>query len=492
LSFGKSNANDFKTVDFGLLKLSGDSASLHFWGTGFAGLPAPMSDSTPVDLRPFAKKCPGILQVNDWLVRYRRALMDPKTKAEELNRFGEMLEQQMQKAARSVSVCRDTVLATYAIASVYLLTQGWKVRSDSKNPELQSTPQSAAWVHFTAAAIETGVLNFSDQIGSHDHQPRILGSYECGSTKLSVNPVQRPLNLGAAIIHEISHYFFDKFSWLNVLKEYRSDHFRELLLLEEAIASVHAGYVQRTFAQEVLAPHLKPDEIGDLALFADSGPIAQISKKLSKTPSGGNDFEEFVRAAFFVRVNFVSDDVEVIQGGAQALKTFREDLFNRISKVYFGRALTKQELKDLSPDGLNALFTTVPLGGGFSFEVSLDHYFTPYSKILFPLRWAPEKNLPYPKEDTHGWFVVSTTAGNLVLDFRAPYEMVATLINPELKEKQRLCRDFESWAQKQAPEQYVGILSDPNKPGVDGVRPGAPATRLGQAVRACVQIGDRL
>ncbi len=494
-----------RIVDFDSFQLEGDEASLYAWGKNFSGVPGPIinEDNLPAYVAS-AYDCNQVKVVVNGLSLYRKMLIDKKSTSAQVHDFSMRLQTTVQNLSLAQPQCAQAIKATYAIGSIYILAQGWNVQVDSKDANLQETPVSATWVFATAAAIDSGIMKF-DGVAS-DHRARILGTYECGPSAIVIDTDQPPLNLGATLIHEFSHFFFDKYSVFNGLGEYRSDNFRLLLLLEEAIASVHAGFLQRSFARKVLAPQLDPDVMGDLTFFAPAGPIAQISNKISDRPNFYAIYpaEDFIRAAFFASSDWVDENGQsLFKGGVKALAQYRIDLLNRISKSYFGKDLTSKDIDDLSPEKLKGLFTTVDVGGGWAYDISVEMYFTPYTKIIWPLRWGPSNLLTPPKPKAMGYYILHTLMGKLAVDFTSAIQMGLAITNPKAKAKQRLCRDFEAAAQGPGLQDYIGQFNKPGsegvrpgsegvRPGSEGVRPGSEGVRPTALVRACVSIGDKL
>src|SRR5262249_6390100 len=153
--------------------------------------------------------------------------------------------------------CRDLTLATYTAGSIAILTRLWNVNGGNDRISILSPrplPIEASWMFTMMAMFKLRVLSFESlQTGA---LKQIVGSYDCAQPKIVIDPAQRPLNLAAAVIHEMTHYFFDKASVLNsspeLLADSNSPAFRRLIMLDEAIAAVHAGYLQRKFVLESL------------------------------------------------------------------------------------------------------------------------------------------------------------------------------------------------------------------------------------------------
>lgn len=186
-----------------------------------------------------------------------------------------------------------------------------------------------------------------------------------------------------------------------------------------------------------------------------------------------------------------------------------------MSLGYFGRKLTDAEFANMQPDQLDRIFTTVPLGGGYSLEISPELFFTPYSQVTWTDRWSKTTPLAPPsKDDDLGFFKLTVDGVTQWADLRSAMELVASVTaHPDkMAKKTQLCAEFETQVSAGVLKDYLGSATeidcnkrgdggrdprcgDPqstNRPGADGVKPGADGVKPSTSVRPCLELGHQI
>jgi hypothetical protein len=457
------------------------------WKKTFATSPKAIGSETITQLLGVPADCPSPSLIVGEVIRYRDLLYSSHSETRP-NEVGEQLMTEIAKiAAEAPSVCRDATLSAYAAASVALLTRFWDAPKTLAGVQAQ-LPIEASWVFATIAATRAHILEFSDSLPAH-----VTGTYNCVRTKILVDPKQRPLNLAATVVHEFSHYFLDKNSVANLPTAPQSHIKPEMLnwfiVLDEALASLNAGYMQRLFAERAL--HYAPTGNGDLSFYAQSGPLTHIESKIPAAAYSAlgtldtfSQFELTAQLTFFhmqlQNVELSSDGKVTISPygfGSKDLDRYRVDLFDRIAKVYYGRSLNEKEVHALNPSVLTAAFPETKRVTRF-----MPFFFTPFE--LFG-----ETGNPLVLGDDILDLNEKIVAHNI--DLLPAAKMALLGFTSAFKRKSDLCASFESAVNDGLLRDYLGtrlpdVIERVTRPGSEGVRPGS------SAVRACVQIGDKI
>jgi hypothetical protein len=501
---------------YGEVEVEADEKSMSLWGTTFSALPGPLNDVEVLKLLGPSPECPGVVTIAKQLQQYRELLMSSQSQLAVVQKYSQGFVDEIRviMTKNHEKSCRDALVNTYIAGSVYLLTQSWRVIGSPKIDGLHFIPEAAGWTYLTIAALRKGMIKLKTPVltqasslknssGKKD-KASVLGTYDCDKAVIEIDPMQPPLNLAATLIHEYTHFFIDKYSSFNNL-EFKKENFREFLILEEAIAALHSGHLQREFADQVLAKQLDPKKIGDLSFFSTSGPMVKIGDQVSRLSGTVNSytFESLVTATFFIKDNiYIEEDdsnVPMIKGGSRAIEQFRNELFSRISLSYFGRTLQTKELHKLAPKSLNLIFSGKELGGGFELAISPDLFFTNYARVLRPIRWTAEIGELKRNITDIGIFKITQSNKSMYYDMEPVMQMILALGLEPVKNKGQLCQIFEDATTSGSLNDYVGV-SNINRPGVDGVRPGVDGVRpemsntkpSSSSVRTCVLIGDQL
>jgi len=170
------------------------------------------------------------------------------------------------------------------------------------------------------------------QFGAH-----IFGAYDCTQTKIYIDYSKRPFDLGASILHEISHLFRDKF----VTEIPIAHSIQSWLLLDETLASVTAGAVQWDSTNGYT-----PDQIlgtGDFRLFDPSGNLNGIFYHIfiNKDPgmptalfNGTDSILPHLLGQSFLHAEAHNELGSEIQ-------TEIQNIYQIVSQGYFGHALAK-------------------------------------------------------------------------------------------------------------------------------------------------------
>ncbi len=82
--------------------------------------------------------------------------------------------------------------------------------------------------------------------GAWKQPNHIMGAYECENTLIYFDPTLRLYDLGAVIAHEMEHLMRDKYAFRDANSPFLSD-ISSALVLDELLASLHAGYLQLSF-----------------------------------------------------------------------------------------------------------------------------------------------------------------------------------------------------------------------------------------------------
>jgi|GEM_PF-4058991 len=457
------------------------------WKKTFATSPKTIGPETITQLLGVPADCPRASQVVREVIQYRDVLYSSHSET----RPNEMSEQLMTEIAKisaeAPSVCRDATLSAYAAASVALLTRFWDAPKTIAGVQAR-LPIETSWVFATIAAARTHILELSESLPTH-----VTGTYNCVRTKILVDPKQRPLNLAATVVHEFSHYFLDKNSVVNLPTAPRSHIKPEMLnwfiILDEALASLNAGFMQRLFAAEAL--HYAPSGNSDLSFYAQSGPLTHIESKIPASAyltlgplDTFSKFELTAQLTFFhmqLQNVQVSSDGKVTSApsgfGSKDLDRYRVELFDRIAKVYYGRSLNEKEAHALNPAILTAAFPETKRVSRF-----MPFFFTPFE--LFG-----ETGNPLVRGDDILDLNEKILSGNV--DLLPAAKMALLGFTSDFNKKSDLCSSFESAVNDGLLRDYLGtrlpdVIERVTRPGSEGVRPGS------SAIRACVQIGDKI
>ncbi|MGE0529397.1 MAG: hypothetical protein AB7G93_12900 [Bdellovibrionales bacterium] len=494
---------------------TGDHGLVVLWNRIFAAPPGPVEPHFISRLLGVAPNCSLPAQIESQVLAYRQLIVSAASPGE-IKNYGKALENQARAlAAQPSSSCRDLALATYGAASVALLTDIWMdqgyryyYEGASDVPHLHV---DSAWVFFAIGAARAQIINYNTMPSrSAQAQRRMVGYYDCGNTKIGVDPAQTPLNLGASIVHEFTHFFLDKNSALNSPSHaFPQSHFLQLIILDETIASLHAGALQRRFAQKYLRGNLTPERIGDLSFFSSAGPLAHYDEfdsnqtAIAQQKWGIYRFSGAIHPLFDdrLRMNLCPD----LSPGAEANTyqlcpdptaprdppSFRDDLYQRVARIYFNRQLNPGELWGLSPQGLDQ---TIP--GFWRVQPPLprtpdiEAFFLPFRGLALPdgVHLRGERfSLP---EAYHVLSVLSAGGApiNLMPSAKIALLGLAAWFGPE----SRLCSQFKNAVRGGQLQDYIGTKLDPSgKSGDNGVMPGDNGVMPAGSIRPCLEIGDR-
>ncbi len=472
------------------------------WKKVFAGEPEPLSDANLALQMTKVPRCLAETKIlANQLLRYRELLRSKATSIKMVSDAGSELETRILKAVRKKDSCLPDILATYVGTSVYLLGQNWRP-TVKKNGDIVY-PDTAAWAYMAVAAIRQGVIRV--QRNFDDEAPlKVLGTFNCSKTQITIDVVQRPLNLAATVIHEFTHLLIDS-GPLNSSEVSLRESIKLLVAVEESVASLHAGYLQREFSNKVLSPQLRNKEFGDLNMFARSGPLDTLAKA-TDTRNGTHSykFEEFL----FQVLSHIRGDQPSRNSVADRMRTFSLKLFDRVSNGYFGSSfasLVRQSPGQVVVDGD---FSNTDHPKKWTYDFPEDGY-SDYSDLIRSGKTTfrrPAHPLAF------GMIQKKQGARELWHDLRSAMEliwMIEEIKRPDGRANPLVdsylptyCETFESQATKGELNQYVGLNTnrsgtdgvkpgtDGVKPGTDGVKPGTDGVKPSKGVRTCVSIGD--
>lgn len=441
--------------------------------------------------------CAESKEIRAGLKNYSALLTSSSTSSADVMKANSALKRRIQDIAASNSDCRFPALSTYLLGSTYLLTSGLH---DRLNTGDRRVPVSMAWAYFTLAALNQKVVIFadgrpSDVKGRDKKFHRILGSYHCKSVTVRIDPVQSPLDLGATMIHELSHLFADRFDVDETGFRDSPQLLPEKLLVEETQAALLAGYVQRSFFSERLSPQLRDEPLGDLSFFERGGALDRLAQKSREEVKsilyGPSLYAPNLIGRKALCMEYDSDDGNV----RPEIREFTRRLLDKIYRPYFGESFDSAKLRRLEGQRRDSDFNcALPY---------LDAHYLPY------IEWwssAQDHVLKYVASSKYHFFT-----GWLWAYVSGTWKHLDVILDAEpalgTKGPSQTCLTFSKKVRQQKLRGYLGEKTPSQQPGTDGTRPGTDGMRPGvdgmrpgtdgmrpdtDAGKLCIQIGDQL
>jgi hypothetical protein len=489
------------------------AASEPIWNQIFGSTPTVIDAKIFLRLLNPNRSCKLADDISQMMANYRLALSSNHTTATQAATMAESLKAQALRLYQlPPSNCRDIALTVYATESVALLSGFYSLDGDARKADSSELTVTKSLPFFTAAAILKGSLSLKTHNDRGVGKKSVLGTYVCSSAQMNVDPVQEPLNLAATITHELSHLFLDKLSYLNSEEvshgKARPGDFSKFILLEESFAALYAGALQRSFANEYLAPQLKGKNFSDLSFYSVSGPLEQISRLVeSVTADRSAAFTAVGIAAFFGSKDWILDfqpanftAAQVIPGGMRTLqlvqqydteiKTARNSLYQKLSKTYFQKTLASSEFELLEPQQVAGILSFQSTQNPVLFAVGFDSIMAPQNRLAGPVRiihGQARAEIPLAA-------ISAKTSNGKNIDLSVSSRMLRLLQDPYFLEKSRLCNRFETSVETGELDGYLGTKMESHstylppmaRPSEKGVRPAE------KGVRPCILIGDRI
>ncbi|MES2856798.1 MAG: hypothetical protein V4692_13080, partial [Bdellovibrionota bacterium] len=297
------------------------------WKSAFNGKPAPLNDSNLAQQFVSKPECEKpVVDLVQNIFRYRSLLRSSSSTTATVAQAGLSIQKKIETIVSKPGACQGDLVNAYIGSSVYLLTRSWNPKRDSNGTKIY--PKTGAWTYFVIAALKHGIIQPLAQRALYGRSARVLGSYNCSTATISVDPVQRPLNLAATIIHEITHLFIDRVTSVEVpgVQSWESPFMQEFLIVEESVASLHAGYMQREFNVNVVAQNLKNSDFGDLTMYERGGPLEKVIKKTRNIKR--NDAYGF---SAFARTILFAEDQDGKLAENRDIQIFQSKLYNRVA-----------------------------------------------------------------------------------------------------------------------------------------------------------------
>jgi len=298
--------------------------------------------------------------------------------------------------------CEEDALAHYALASFWRTLEyssGFSSQDYSREMEAQRYKRSLG---FLASALHNQrkirwlTVENRKKLGpswleKKEGRFKVLGAYDCEKMVIYIDPNLRPFDVAAVLVHELDHLFRDKF-----LVGTGGLSLKNFLLVDETLAAVQAGYIQRDVEYMPLwirssdyPGTLRTDLFNtfqpplDRTLFLPDGPVDRLwssVEALGHDNFGPFNFDFFLSETFLrknqgaydkyaswylqdyrdhfeLSKEFRSNPVDLTpspvkhlspeQIRAPVLKTF-----DRLSRAYFGKTLSWPQRRLLNPEKL--------------------------------------------------------------------------------------------------------------------------------------------
>lgn len=230
------------------------------------------------------------------------------------------------------NACFKAAAFSYALNSLYWIdnTGFWAEKwATGQQPTRQKALLFAALINRGKAAILTpsdrealgGIWARTTKKGT----PTVLGAYDCGSSMVSLDILQRPLDEGATIIHELDHLMRDKLLAPDEYPEFSDDPeyeshggygisgrargmignvpWQDFVLMDESYAVAYAALLQLRYRR---SPYFE-EPFGDLSFSLTHGPASRMES--AARACEGNFWKDSPSAAFHYSVSTVLLDL---------------------------------------------------------------------------------------------------------------------------------------------------------------------------------------
>ncbi|HEX4925282.1 MAG TPA: hypothetical protein VFV50_14405, partial [Bdellovibrionales bacterium] len=344
---------------------------------------------------------------------------------------------------------------------------------------------------------------------------KILGGYDCVSAAMTVDPIQSPYDAAATLVHEMSHFYFDKGYFLEPLKDGKA-----MTLLDESMAALLAGYVQRDFMMGRSSVD-EPSKISsDLNFYTRAGVLDSMWRKRTDL---GWSFNHFV--VLLEKVLFAEYAGEGYDLGEKLYDTLAQAYFSggypwesRVQSVLHTEKFGQEEARRFSYPHIFSYLSTKVLTDSVRFTSDLKQIEA----------FKRDRTLAPELSGDGGENSVLTSDGYL-----ANFGLLMTYADRIATASEKMSRSCEVFLEQLKSTELDGYLGktpkscepDSNKSGGEGGRPGGEGGRPGgeggrpggeggrpggeggrpggeggrpggeggrPAIRPCVQIGDNL
>ncbi|MEQ1877995.1 MAG: hypothetical protein ABL958_15235 [Bdellovibrionia bacterium] len=257
--------------------------------------------------------------------------------------------------------CFEAVSLAYAVASVAMFEPMSMPIASYKRQENDPVATNAAYSYIAIYLANSGRVKIIDPalrdgkscmwraLSADKKTYKVGGAYDCMSRTIFLDPFQRPLNMGAVILHEIDHLFRDA---AYDLSRFPGD-LTEYLLIDETLAIARAAYLQMHYRDNPGRSGLyliEPRE--DLSLYKRGGSFEGIYTSLRA--KGPVTMDRFYRESLLPKPG-------VGLYPPQQMLTYK--VYGVVNETYFpGRQLTTDFLSAL-PNFSSDLMTPLNLLG---------------------------------------------------------------------------------------------------------------------------------
>lgn len=163
----------------------------------------------------------------------------------------DLIKKTLREETLAQSGCAKSVSVFYALASIELLSSGGRIPLKERTPYANYIePHYLDVAHLLAKADRLIPLTSDKRrrMGGIFKRETILGGYSCKSSAVYFDPSLPPFDLGAVLVHEMSHVLRDK---LGVDPRLSPTDLRDYLIKDEFLATLRAALMQLRMDQKL-------------------------------------------------------------------------------------------------------------------------------------------------------------------------------------------------------------------------------------------------